>query len=200
MDIFKEVRERASIIKVCEVLGIHLDRSYKAICPFPDHHEKTASFSVSAEKNIFCCFGCGKKGDCITLVELILNTSPLESVKYINSALNLGLDIKNNRTYEYKIIAYNEKRRAKIKFEQWENKTFQLLCDYLHLLICNEEKYRPLNENEEFNDLYVEALQEKDKIEYFIDNIFINGTDEDKQWFKRTCGKVVDKYGRKLRE
>ena len=56
MDIFKEIRERADILKVCDVLGIKLNRSYKAICPFADHKEKTASFSISPSKNIFCCF------------------------------------------------------------------------------------------------------------------------------------------------
>ena len=87
MDIFKEVRERTDILKVCNILGININRSYKAICQFPEHKEKTASFSILPTKNIFYCFGCGKKGNSITLVQELLNISPLESAKYIKSAL-----------------------------------------------------------------------------------------------------------------
>ncbi len=35
-------------------------KDYWGLCPF--HNEKTPSFSVSPEKRLFCCFGCGKKG------------------------------------------------------------------------------------------------------------------------------------------
>lgn len=40
--------------------------NYKALCPF--HEEKTPSFNVNPERQIFVCFGCGKKGDVITFV------------------------------------------------------------------------------------------------------------------------------------
>ena len=56
MDIFKEVKSRVKIVDVCNLLGIKLNRNYKCLCPF--HREKTPSFSVHPEKNIFSCFGC----------------------------------------------------------------------------------------------------------------------------------------------
>ena len=56
MDIFKEIKRRTDILKVCDLLGIKLNRSHMAVCPF--HKEKTPSFSISNSKQIYKCFGC----------------------------------------------------------------------------------------------------------------------------------------------
>lgn len=56
MDIFQETRDKVKILDVCNLLGIKLNKNYKCICPFPDHKEKTPSFSISVSKNIFYCF------------------------------------------------------------------------------------------------------------------------------------------------
>ena len=200
MDIFREVRERADILKVCDILGIRLDRNYKCLCPFSDHREKTPSFSISPSKNIFYCFGCGKKGNSITLVQELLGIKPLEAAKYINQHLGLGIEIndtniktsvkekkKNNASFN----KYNQERNSKNFFKQKENKVFQILCDYFHLL----EEWEDLADLG--NDLYIEALKNKDKVEYYID-IFIYGTDADRKWFLNTNGKVVREYARRL--
>lgn len=39
---------------------------YKGLCPF--HSEKTPSFTVTPDKNIYCCFGCGAKGSLFNFV------------------------------------------------------------------------------------------------------------------------------------
>lgn len=166
MDIFKEVRERADILKVCDILSINLNRSYKAICPFANHKEKTASFSVSPNKNIFCCFGCGKKGNSITLVQELLNISPLESAKYINYHLGLGIDT-DYKVNKFHVNKYKQIQQAKEQFKIWHNKTLQLLCDYLHSLSP------------------IERLQIGNIIEYYID-LLIFGTEDDWLWFKKT--------------
>ena len=61
--IIEEIRERTDIV---QLIGSYLDlrkagRSYKALCPF--HGEKTPSFMVNPEKQIYHCFGCGKGGN-----------------------------------------------------------------------------------------------------------------------------------------
>lgn len=67
-DKIDEVRTAADII---DVISAYLPlkrrgRNYLALCPF--HDEKTPSFSVSPDKQIFHCFGCGKGGNVFTFL------------------------------------------------------------------------------------------------------------------------------------
>lgn len=62
-NIIDQIQERTDIV---EVISLHVllkktGRNYKAPCPF--HHEKTPSFVVSPDKQIYHCFGCGAGGN-----------------------------------------------------------------------------------------------------------------------------------------
>ena len=109
MSLIREVKERADIVKVAEHYGMKLNRAYKCVCPF--HKEKTASFSISPQKQIWKCFGCGKGGDVISLVSELLNINALESAKSINYTLGLGLDTDKPSNY-LEINKYKEKRKT----------------------------------------------------------------------------------------
>ncbi len=182
MDIFKEIRERSNILDVCNILGIKLNRSHKAICPFADHKEKTASFSISPSKNIFCCFGCGKKGNSITLVQELLNINAYQAAKYINDNLGLGLDFKGKND-EIKINRYKQKQIAKQQFKKWENRSFQILCDSIHKMN------------------FVEQDQKLSIIDYYLE-AFIYGTDEEKielykdSSFRKKVDELAERYCR----
>lgn len=178
MDVFKYVKQHVDIVKTCEILGIKLDRQHKAICPF--HKEKTPSFSVSQSKQLWKCFGCDDGGDVISLVSKILNICPLDACKYLNDINSLQINFKSSIP---KITTnnYKQKQDAIDKFKDWENKTFQLLCDYYHNLEG------------------IKKYQEQDKIEYYID-LFIFGTEEDKLWFKKVNQRKVQEIERELRK
>ena len=196
MSLIREVKERADIVKVAELYGMKLNRAYKCVCPF--HKEKTASLSISPQKQIWKCFGCGKGGDVISLVSELLNINALEAAKSINNTLGLGLDPNHKSTY-FEINKYKEKRKTEEMFKQWESKTFQLLCDYLHLLWKWEEENAPKDIEEDPNELFVEAMHNKDYVEYLIDEIFINGTNKDKIWFWKHEKKVVKRIESRVR-
>ncbi len=196
MSLIREVKERADIVKVAEHYGMKLNRAYKCVCPF--HKEKTASFSISPQKQIWKCFGCGKGGDVISLVSELLNINALESAKSINYTLGLGLDTDKPSNY-LEINKYKEKRKTEEMFKEWENKTFQLLCDYLHLLWKWEEEKAPKSPEEDVNELFIEAMHNRDYIEYLIDEIFINGTNKDKIWFWKYEKKVVKRIETRVR-
>jgi len=59
------------------------------LCPF--HSEKTPSFSVSADKQIYHCFGCGKGGGVINFIMEIENLSFPEAVEFLAKRANMPL-------------------------------------------------------------------------------------------------------------
>jgi len=64
-------------------------KNYTGLCPF--HKEKTPSFSVSPDKQIFQCFGCNTGGNIFTFISKIENLGFIESVKRIADIA--GIDI-----------------------------------------------------------------------------------------------------------
>jgi len=196
MSLIREVKERVDIVNVAEYYGLKLNRAYKCVCPF--HKEKTASLSISPSKQIWKCFGCGKGGDVISLVSELLNINALEAAKSINRTLGLGLDAEKPSSY-LEINKYKQRKKTEEMFKKWENKTFQLLCDYLHLLWRWEEENVPISPNENISDLFVEAMHNRDYIQYLLDDIFINGSNEDKIWFWKHEKKVVKRIETRIR-
>lgn len=97
------------------------------------------------------------------------------------------------------INKYKQRKKTEEMFKKWENKTFQLLCDYLHLLWRWEEENVPISPNENISDLFVEAMHNRDYIQYLLDDIFINGSNEDKIWFWKHEKKVVKRIETRIR-
>ena len=62
---------------------------WKSPCPF--HQEKTPSFTVSPDKEIFYCFGCNESGDVISFVAKIEKMSPYEAAQYLIEKYNLNV-------------------------------------------------------------------------------------------------------------
>jgi DNA primase len=67
-EVIEEIRQRADIIEVISdyVALKKAGTNYKGLCPF--HQEKTPSFTVSQEKQLFHCFGCGIGGNIFTFL------------------------------------------------------------------------------------------------------------------------------------
>ncbi|MAF89637.1 MAG: DNA primase [Bdellovibrionota bacterium] len=53
------------------------------LCPFPDHNEKSPSFSVSASKQLYHCFGCKKSGNIISWLQQYNGMSFVESIEFL---------------------------------------------------------------------------------------------------------------------
>ena len=83
----EKVRQAADII---EVVSSHVElkqrgRNFFGLCPF--HREKTPSFSVNPEKQIYKCFGCGSGGGAINFVMEIENLEFADAIKRLAQTL-----------------------------------------------------------------------------------------------------------------
>ncbi|XFA99434.1 DNA primase [Candidatus Izemoplasma sp. B36] len=71
-------------------------KNMKGLCPF--HNEKTPSFFVSKERQIFNCFGCGEKGNAITFIQKYKHLSFVESLKYLADKYHIPVELDETNT------------------------------------------------------------------------------------------------------
>ncbi|MBC8047901.1 MAG: DNA primase, partial [Fimbriimonadaceae bacterium] len=93
-DTIAKIRDAA---RVEEVVGefVQLKKrgvNYIGLCPF--HNEKTPSFTVSATKGIYKCFGCGKSGDSISFVMEHEHFTYREALKFLATKYNIAVEEK----------------------------------------------------------------------------------------------------------
>lgn len=83
--------ERTDIVKLISryVTLKRAGSSYKACCPF--HNERTPSFSVDPNKQLYHCFGCGKGGNAITFVRDIENIDTIDAIKMLADEAHMEL-------------------------------------------------------------------------------------------------------------
>lgn len=111
-DLIEKIKEENDIVDVVSE-SINLKKSgrnYFGLCPF--HHENTPSFSVSPDKQIFKCFGCGEAGNVITFVMKIKNLSFIEAVKLLADRVNIDIEpedegSRKKRDYKEKLYKLN---------------------------------------------------------------------------------------------
>lgn len=91
MNLFSYIKSRVSILDTINEY-VTLKKAggyYKGTCPF--HHEKTASFTVSPDKEIFYCFGCHITGDVISFIAKIENCSPKDAAQLLSERYSIDL-------------------------------------------------------------------------------------------------------------
>ncbi len=87
----------AQVIDRCDIVETvssyiplkRMGRSFKAVCPF--HHEKTPSFIVNPDKQIFHCFGCGVGGNVVNFVMRQERMEFPEAVRFLAQKVNVTI-------------------------------------------------------------------------------------------------------------
>ena len=69
-------------------------RNFFGLCPF--HNEKTPSFSINMDKQIYKCFGCGKGGGTINFIMDIERLDFVDAIKYLGNKYNIQVNIEHN--------------------------------------------------------------------------------------------------------
>ena len=122
-NIFKEINEKADIIRVAEAYGSRVDRQYRCNCFM--HSDKEPSLQLHKETNTWWCYVCGEGYTPIDFVMKKMGLSVFEAAKDINNTLNLGVNIdKFNAENEKltKTAEYFYKRAdnsVTMKVEKW---------------------------------------------------------------------------------
>ena len=91
-----------------------------ACCPF--HNEKTPSFSVSASKGIYKCFGCGKSGTAVGFVMEHENMSYTEALKYLAKKYHIEVVEKEETAEE---IAQRQRNESLLLVSEYAGRFFQ---------------------------------------------------------------------------
>lgn len=126
-EIIEEIKNRNDILDVVSqyVTLKRSGRNYMGLCPF--HREDTPSFSVSPERQIFHCFGCGVGGNSITFISKIENLSFKETIEFMADRVGITLPTSNN-------VEDTEKQNLKKKIYEIN----ELAANFFH-----ENLYKP---------------------------------------------------------
>lgn len=181
-DPFQYVKENTDIIEVAQTYGLEVNNQNKALCLFhPDNNP-----SMSFKGNYYHCFSCGAHGSVIDLVmELCELDKPIEAVKQINADFNLGLDLDGDYKPDLELMQQREKEKATLKrFEAWVEQTHAEYCRLSRYYWANIQKYKPNPLIEWFHPLYVEAINQWDRINYILDILSRGSPEEQIQLYK----------------
>ena len=126
-ELLEEIRISNDIVDVISqyVTLKRSGRNYFGLCPF--HNEKSPSFSVSPDKQIFHCFGCGVGGNVFHFIQKVENISFIESVQMLAERANIKLPTLSN---------YEDEKIAKLKAKVYDVNNFA--AEFYH-----KNLYRP---------------------------------------------------------
>ena len=113
-ELVEEIRQRTDIVDLISgyVRLTKKGSNHVGLCPF--HNEKTPSFSVSASKQMYFCFGCHAGGNVFTFLQKHENMSFPESVRYLAEKAGVKLpeaeeseESKKARSHRERLYAIN---------------------------------------------------------------------------------------------
>ncbi len=116
--ILDEIQERTDIVSlISSYLPLKKSgRNFKALCPF--HSEKTPSFFVSPQRQIFHCFGCGVGGGPIQFLMQIEKISFIEAVEILAKKLGITIPKKVSAVDSLKTQAYSLNKEVCLYFHR----------------------------------------------------------------------------------
>ena len=192
----EEVRQANDIVDVISQY-VHLKRSgrnFFGLCPF--HNEKSPSFSVSPDKQIFHCFGCGVGGNVFTFLTKIEGINFVEAVQTLAERANIQLP-----TFENNVDKVKEELKAKVYkvneftagyyHENLYKPTAKLAQEYVKKRQLSNETLKSfrIGFSGKFNELYQALKKEGFEDQEILESGLVN---------KNENGTYIDRYRNRL--
>ena len=137
----EQIKDRLDIVDVVSKFVVlkKTGRNFQGLCPF--HNEKTPSFVVTPDKQIFKCFGCGEGGDVFTFLMKINNQTFSEMIE--EQAAQLGIELPKTNS---KNAIHNKQEKERLydamelatKFFKQNLESNQKALEYLEKRGINE--------------------------------------------------------------
>ena len=195
-ELIDEIKNSNDIVDVISqyVILKRSGRNFFGLCPF--HKEKSPSFSVSPDKQIFHCFGCGAGGNVIHFVSKIENADFKEAISILANRAGIELPTLNN---------YEDNKTAMLKTKVYEIN--QIAAEFYH-----HNLYRPTSKTAQeyikkrkldnktlksfligysgnYDELYKILKQKGYKEEEILASSLVNKTDD---------GKYIDRFRKRV--
>ncbi len=193
-NILQELRDRVDIV---ELVGRYVDlkkrgANYLGLCPF--HNEKTPSFTVSEQKEIFHCFGCGVGGDVISFLMKIENLSFVDAVVKLASMYNIKLEEKSpSKKSAYMKRGFDANREAAVFFMENLSKN-KFALTYLHNRGISTEvilKYGLGFAKDSWNDLLNHMLKKGYTEKELLDFNLISKNERSGNYYDRFRNRII---------
>ncbi len=195
-ELIEEIKSNNDIVDVISqyVILKRSGRNFFGLCPF--HKEKSPSFSVSPDKQIFHCFGCGAGGNVIHFISKIENADFKEALNILANRVGIELPTLNN---------YEDNKTVMLKSKVYEIN--QIAAEFYH-----QNLYKPTSKTAQeyikkrkldnktlksfligysgnFNELYNILKQKGYTEEEILASGLVNKTDD---------GKYIDRFRKRV--
>ena len=195
-EILNEVRQSNDIVDVISQY-VHLKRSgrnYFGLCPF--HNEKSPSFSVSPDKQIFHCFGCGVGGNVITFVSQIEGLNFVETVQMLAERANIQLPtLQNNGDTQREILKDKVYKVNEFTAEYYHQNLYKpqakMAQEYVKKRQLTNETLKSfrIGFSGKFDELYQELKKQGFQEQEILESGLVN---------KNERGQYIDRYRHRL--
>ncbi len=195
-EILNEVRQSNDIVDVISQY-VHLKRSgrnFFGLCPF--HNEKSPSFSVSPDKQIFHCFGCGVGGNVITFVSQIEGLNFVETVQMLAERANIQLPtLQNNGDTQREILKAKVYKVNEFTAEYYHQNLYKpqakMAQEYVKKRQLTNETLKSfrIGFSGKFDELYQELKKQGFQEQEILESGLVN---------KNERGQYIDRYRNRL--
>lgn len=175
--IIQTIKQSVTAIQAAHALGIQVDRNGRCCCLW--HTDKHPSMKLYDGDRGCYCFSCHNGGSVIDMVQQANSCSFWDAIEWLNSAFRLGLPLDRPMDKNAAEAARRAQERKQVEREQKqaiERMEFDLyvLCGrLLEALETDKERYRPRRANDEWDELFVNAVRMIPEVEEMADELAV---------------------------